>query len=338
MTKLISVFLAGTILGALVAAAGFAFVLREGRSSNPGSNMRLLKLAHSLDPSHPVHKGMLHMKERLEAISGGTMSIEIYPGAVLGGETETTEQLQNGVLDMMKSSTGAMESFVPELQVFGLPYLFRDSDHFWKFADSGLGKDLLHKSVERKMYGLCYYDAGSRSFYTKSRQIKTPADLKGLKIRVMNSPMAIKMVEMMGASPTPVSWGELYSALAQGIVDGAENNLPSFYTNKHYETCKFFSLDEHVILPDMLVISTIIWDGLSDQQRGWLQQAADESSTFERELWATEDQKALEAVKELGVEVYQPDKKPFMDKVAPIYAPYKGTPIGDLVDEIRAMK
>lgn len=337
MSKIVSVFLAGIILGALLAVGTFSLVLRNEKS-HTGQNVRTLKLAHSLDPAHPVHKGMLHMKEVLERNSGGTMTLEIYPGSVLGGETETTEQLQNGVLDMMKSSSGSMESFVPEFQVFGLPYLFRDSNHLWKFADSDLGKTLLKKSVGRNMLGLCYYDAGSRSFYTKSRQIKTPDDLKGLKIRVMNSPMAITMVEMMGASPTPVSWGELYSALAQGTVDGAENNLPSFYTNKHYETCKYFSLDEHVTLPDMLMISTVVWNGLTDQQKAWLQDAADESSKFERELWATEDKMALEAVKKLGVEVYQPDKKPFMDKVAPMYAPYEGTPIGELVEQIRAIK
>ncbi|TWT79290.1 2,3-diketo-L-gulonate-binding periplasmic protein YiaO precursor [Planctomycetes bacterium CA13] len=357
MGKSISVFLAGLILGVLLATAGFSMVLRRssrsgasrsgvaesgasgsGASGLAAQQSRVLKLAHSLDPSHPVHLGMLHMKERLEAISSGSMSIEIYPSAVLGGEVECIEQLQNGVLAMTKTSTGPMEAFVPQMQVFGLPYLFVDGDHFWKFADSELGKGLLHKGSERNMYGLCYYDAGSRNFYTKGRQIKAPEDLKGLKIRVMNSPMAIKMVEMMGASPTPISWGELYSALAQGTVDGAENNLPSFYSNKHYEPCQFFSLDGHVVLPDMLLIGTPIWNQLSDQEKSWLQQAADESSRFQRELWATMSSEALEAIKELGVEVYQPDKQPFMDKVAPMYEQFQGTEIGDLVQQIRAME
>jgi len=159
-----------------------------------------------------------------------------------------------------------------------------------------------------------------------------------LKIRVMNSPMAIKMVEMMGGSPTPISWGELYSALAQGIVDGAENNPPSFYSNKHYETCRFFSLDQHVILPDILLISVPIWEGLSPQQQAWLQQAANESSVFQRELWAVQSEKAIEAVKKLGVDVYYPDKQAFMDKVAPMYEPFKGTAIGELVEQIRAIQ
>lgn len=337
MTKSVSLFTAGALLGALVATGAFAWFLR-GTPGSGGQRAKVLKLAHALDPSHPVHQGMVHMKERLEALSGGAMTIEIYPSAVLGGETECLEQLQNGVLAMTKSSTGPMEGFVPEMQVFGLPYLFRDAAHFWKFADGEFGKDLLHKGKDRNMYGLCYYDAGSRSFYTKSRQIKTPDDLRGLKIRVMNSPMAIKMVEMMGASPTPISWGELYSALAQGIVDGAENNPPSFFSNKHYEVCKFYSLDEHVMLPDMLLISTPIWQSLSKQEQEWLQKAADESSIFQRELWATKTEEDLEAVRKLGVEVHLPDKQPFMTKVAPMYDAYQGTPIGELVKHIRDLK
>jgi tripartite ATP-independent transporter DctP family solute receptor len=337
MSKSVSLFLAGFLVGALFFSGVFALILRTGGEQSIQTG-RVLKLAHALDPQHPVHQGMVHLQKRLEEISGGTMTVEIYPSAVLGGETECLEQLQNGVLAMTKSSTGPMEAFIPEMKLFGLPYLFRDSGHFWTFADSELGRSLLHKGRDRKMYGLCYYDAGTRNFYTKDRQIRTPEDLQGLKIRVMNSPMAIQMVEMMGASPTPISWGELYSALAQGIVDGAENNPPSFYSNKHYEICKFFSLDGHVVLPDMLLISTLVWDQLSRQEQKWLQQASDESSLFQRELWAAKSREALEEVKKLGVEVYQPDKQPFIDKVAPMYDAYQGTPIGDLVERVRAMR
>jgi TRAP-type C4-dicarboxylate transport system substrate-binding protein len=142
----------------------------------------------------------------------------------------------------------------------------------------------------------------------------------------------------MGASPTPISWGELYSALAQGIVDGAENNPPSFYSNKHYEVCKFYSLDEHVMLPDVLLISTPIWEMLSKQEQAWLQRAADESSVFQRELWAIKTEEDLEAVRKLGVEVFHPDKQPFMERVAPMYDAYVGTPIGALVEQIREIK
>jgi tripartite ATP-independent transporter DctP family solute receptor len=337
VSKSASIFLAGLVLGAVLAAGGFALVLRSGPVAG-ASQQRVLKLGHGLEPSHPVHQGMLHLKERLEALSGGTMTLEIYPSSVLGGETECLEQLQNGVLAMTKASSGPLEAFVVEMQVFGLPYLFRDAAHFWQVADSELGRDLLHKGVARNMYGLCYYDAGSRNFYTRVRQIRTPEDLKGLKIRVMNSPMAIKMVEMMGASATPITWGELYSALAQGIVDGAENNPPSFLSNRHYEICKWFSQDAHTRLPDVLLINTAIWQRLTAQQQAWLQQAADESSRFQRELWARKSDEALAEMKRLGVDVFAPDMTPFMQKVEPMYRDYEQTPVGELAARIRAFK
>jgi tripartite ATP-independent transporter DctP family solute receptor len=338
MSRSVSQFLAGLLVGAILATGVFAWILRNADNDGRKHSATVLKLAHTLDSQHPVHLGMEYMQAQLEALSGGRMTLEIYPSGVLGGETECLEQLQNGVLAMMKTSSGPMEAFIPKMKLFGLPYLFRDSAHFWTFADSERGRELLHQGRSRNLYGLCYYDAGSRNFYTKDRMIRSPEDLQGLKIRVMNSPMAIRMVEMMGGSPTPISWGELYSALAQGIVDGAENNAPSFYSNKHYETCKFFSLDEHVMLPDILLIGVPIWDGLTAQQQGWLQAAADESSIFQRELWAVRSAEALAAVKELGVEVYYPDKQPFMDSVAPMYEPFLGTEIGALVEHIRSIR
>src|SRR5690554_5273409 len=148
--------------------------------------------------------------------------------------------------------------------------------------DSDIGDDLLLSTKDKWIRGLCYYDAGSRSFYTKSRPIRHPDDLAGMKIRVMNSITAVQMMRTLGGSATPISWGELYTALQSGVVDGAENNLPSFYSSHHYEVCKYFSLDEHTTIPDVLVISKKVWDSLNSQEKEWLQQAADESVIVER--------------------------------------------------------
>lgn len=342
MGKLASVFIAGMMVGALLAVVGVSVFMRAGgRGSgvdDTGRNRLVLKLAHSLDTAHPVHAAMERMRDRLTELSGGQMAIEIYPGGVLGGETECLEQLQNGVLAMTKTSSAPMEGFIEEMQVFGLPYVFRDADHFWKVADGPIGRDLLRKGRARNLLGLCYYDAGSRNFYTRKRQIKTPDDLKGLKIRVQNSPVAMKMVQTLGGAPTPIAWGELYSALSQGTVDGAENNPPSFVSNKHYETCKFFSLDGHTRVPDILLISTPIWDGLSVREQGWLQAAADESSAFQRELWNERTAEHLAEAERLGVEVYQPDVNLFIEKVRPMFRDYDGTVVGALVDQIRAVR
>lgn len=339
--KTISYFVAGLLVGALVATAGFALVLKRQQTKTGSAQQQqrvTLKMAHVLDPSHPVHKAMEHMKERLEVLSAGTMTIDIYASGVLGSETECLEQLQNGALAMTKTSAAAIDSFVPELAVFSLPYAFRDHDHFWKVLDSPLGKELLQKGAHKHLRGLCYYDSGSRSFYTVTKPILSPADLRGMKIRTINSRTAMDMISTMGGAPTPISFGELYTALQQGTVDGAENNAPSLATSRHYEVCKHYSLDEHARIPDLVLINTEAWNALSPQQQSWLQQAADESSKFQRQLWleaTAADFKTLEAK---GVKIYRPDPKPFAEAVQPMLDRYKGTPVGELLERARQIQ
>ncbi|MCB0437094.1 MAG: DctP family TRAP transporter solute-binding subunit, partial [Mangrovimonas sp.] len=166
---------------------------------------------------------------------------KIYPNQQLGSERENLELLQIGSLDMTKVSVGVMENFAPKMKVFGLPFLFRDKQHAFNVLDGPIGKELLDEGEKYWLKGLCYYDAGSRSFYTKDKPVMTPEDLKGSKIRVMESVTAMDMVRSLGGAPTPISWGELYTSLQQGVVDGAENNPPSFYLSRHYEVCKFYS-------------------------------------------------------------------------------------------------
>ena len=282
-------------------------------------DIRILKLAHGLNTQHPVHITMEFLAKRADEISGGKLIIQIFPSEQLGNEKECIEALQLGYLAMTKTSTGPMEGFVPRIRLFGIPYLFRDSDHFWTVAKGTIGKDLLVAGENKGLRGLCYYDAGARSFYSKAKPITTPADLEGMKIRVMSSVMAMDMISTMGGSPTPISWGELYTSLDQGVVDGAENNPPSFDTSRHFEICKYYVLDEHVRLPDMLVISAKVWFDLTDQQQQWLQQAVDESVEVGRDLWTKAELMSLNIVKEGGVEVIHPDKKPFQEAVQPIW-------------------
>lgn len=246
------------------------------------------------------------------------MTIDIYSGGVLGSETQCIEQLQNGSLSMTRTSAAVIENFVPEMAVFGLPYVFRDEPHFWAVLDGEIGSRLLREGESKFFRGLCYFNSGSRNFYSKS-PILSPDDLKGKKIRVMNSATAIKMVEAIGAAPTPIAWGELYSSLAQGIVDGAENNLPTFAANKHYEVCKHYTLDGHTRIPDVLLVGTKTLNGLSSQQRKWLETAANEAAVFQRDLWATATRGARELAEAEGVTVYEVDVKSFADKVQPMF-------------------
>ncbi|RLD69716.1 MAG: TRAP transporter substrate-binding protein [Bacteroidetes bacterium] len=299
----------------------------------------VLKLAHGLDPSHPVHQAMVYMAERCKEISNGELTIEIYPSGQLGSEQQCVELLQIGSLAITKVSAAVMESFTEDFKVLGLPYIFRSKEHSFKVLDGEIGDELLLSTEPFWIRGLCFFDAGSRSFYTIDTPINHPDDLKGLKIRVMKSITAMEMVKAQGGSPTPISWGELYTALQSGVVDGAENNPPSFYTSHHYEVCKYYCLNEHTMVPDVLIISQKVWVKLSEQEKLWLQQAADESVPVQRKLWAESEKESLEIVKEAGVTIIYPDKEPFSDKVTELLESYReNEKLYDLITRIREVE
>ena len=300
---------------------------------------KILRLSHGLDVQHPVHRAMEFMAEKVNEYSNGTLEVKIYPGNQLGNERESLELLQIGSLAMTKVSANTLEGFVPEFRLFNLPYIFNDEAHRFRVLESKLGKELLMKGKNSRFMGLCYYDAGSRSFYTKEVPVSSPEDLKGLKIRVMGSPTAIEMVNTMGGSATPISWGELYTALQQGIVDGAENNPPSFYLSHHYEVCKHYTLDEHTSVPDVLVMSTTVWNGLSEQEQTWVMKAVKESAEHQKLLWKESTNEALKALEENGVKIYKADKSLFKNEVEILYEKYLADPIlGDMIIKIRGME
>lgn len=296
---------------------------------------RVLKLGHSLPTNHPVHKALEQMALEVQRVSQGAMRIEIYPNEQLGSEREMIEQVQLGSLQIVKTSASPLEGFIPTMALFTVPYVFDDEAHLWEILEGEIGDTLLGAGQEKGLVGLCYYDAGSRSFYTKDKPIKTPEDLKGLKIRVQNSKTAIQMVESMGGSPTPIAFGELYTSLEQGIVDGAENNPPSLLTSRHYELCKYYSLDEHAAVPDVLLISEHTWSRLTLTEQTVIRTAAEKSSIYQRKLWAEENAKAMDTLREAGVEIIRPDKTPFREAVKELHASYTGKPVGDMLDKIR---
>jgi tripartite ATP-independent transporter DctP family solute receptor len=302
-----------------------------------GSDQKVLKLAHGLDPTHPVHKGMEFMAERLAEKSGGKLKLDIYPSGQLGSEQQCVELLQIGSLAITKVSAGVMESFTRKFKVLGLPYVFTSKEHSFKVFDGEIGRELLLGTEEFWIRGLSFYDAGFRSFYTIDKPINTPEDLSGLKIRVMKSQTAMEMVSALGGSPTPISWGELYTALQSGVVDGAENNPPSLYTSHHYEVCKHYTLDEHTCVPDVLIISSKVWKTLSPEEQKWLQEAADESVPVQRKFWAESVKESLRIVQEAGVTIHRPDKSKFSDKVQDLLDEYKKDEVlGDLIRRIQA--
>lgn len=317
----------------LIVFLSCVIILAPGCGKKDGG-VKVLKLGHGLNTEHPVHKAMVFMAEKVDEKSAGKMRIDIYPSEQLGTEKECLEGLQLGGLAMTKTSSSPMESFVEEMKVLGLPYIFRDNEHFWKVLLGPIGKELLAAGQSKGLKGLCFYDAGARSFYTVKTPVNVPADLAGLKIRVQKSPIALEMVNAMGGKATPIDWGELYTSLQQGVVDGAENNPPSLYTSKHYEVCKYYSLDEHTMPPDILLISVSVWSKLTPQQQNILQEAADESVTYQRKLWSQFQQQSLDEVTKAGVQIIKPDKQPFRDAVKTMLEKYSDTEIGILAKRI----
>jgi tripartite ATP-independent transporter DctP family solute receptor len=289
----------------------------------PLQEHKTLHLAHSLSTAHPVHQAMDYMGERLAEYSGGDLRVEIYPNNQLGAERELLELVQIGSIDITKVSAAVMENFVPAYKAFGMPYLFESKEHQWAVFQGDIGRSILDRGERYFLKGLGFYDAGSRSFYTRGKAVRTPEDLQGMKIRVMKSQSAIDMVKALGGSPTPISFGELYSALQQNIVDGAENNPPSYDSSAHYEVTDYYTLDEHTSIPDVLVIGTHAWNKLSPQEQQWLTRAVDESVEYQKKLWAEREQASLAEVEAAGIEIIRPDKTPFQEAVQPMYKRYE---------------
>lgn len=316
MTRLsiFSRFLLGTLILLLLSACGIK------------DDTKVLRLGHGLDPSHPVHKGMERFAKEVDELSDGNMKIEIYPSEQLGSEREMIEMLQIGSLDMSKVSAAVLGNFSPLYKVLSVPYLFRNRHHRFEVLDSSVGDSLRLAPVKYGFRAVGFYDAGFRSFYTNKRPIRKPADLDGMKVRVMESETAIKTVEALGGSPTPIAWGELYSALQQGVVDGAENNPPTYRLANHYQVTEYFSLDQHSAIPDVVIISEETWDKLSKQEKEILGKAFERSEEYQKKLWKEATDEALEKVKEAGIEVIRPDKEPFRKAVQPVYESFKDQP------------
>lgn len=299
---------------------------------------KVLYLAHTLPQTHPVHQGIVNFQEALEKKSNGKLVIKIFPDGMLGTEREVLELLQIGSVAVTKVSSATLSNFVPEYHVLGIPYLFRSKEHQFAVLEGPIGKSILEKGEKFWLRGLCYYDAGSRNFYTSNKAIRTPDDLKGLKIRTMNDQMAINMVNAMGGSATPMAFGELYAAIQQGVVDGAENNPPSFVSSNHHEVSKYYTIDQHSSVPDVLIIGTKFWEKLSEQERVWVQEAANESSQAEKVFWNESVEESMKTAKDFGVEIIIPDKSLFAEKTKSVLEDFlKEHPeMTELVNKIKA--
>lgn len=295
-----------------------------------------LKLADALAADHPTSVILEQFAEEVEEKTDGEVKIRLYMNGVLGSEREVLEQIQNGAVDISRVSAANLENFNPVYQAFTLPYLFADQEHFYKVMDGPIVDPVYQASLDSGFMGLTYFDSGARSFYTKSQCVETPEDLEGQKLRVINSHTSIRMVELMGGIPTPLPYGEIYTALQQGVIDGAENNPTALTLGRHGEVVKCYSLDEHLRIPDFLVISETAMDRLTDEQMAVIKEAAVNATQAQKEAWNAAVDEAMQQINEMGVEIVNPEKAPFQEKVAPLIEEYKKNPaIGDLVDAIQ---
>jgi tripartite ATP-independent transporter DctP family solute receptor len=320
---------------ALAGSAAVAAGLGLGRGAQAKTTLRL---GHGLAKGHPVDVSLELFAKLVAERSKGEVEIKVFPAGQLGQQRELIEQLQAGALDFAHANASPLAAFEPAFGVFDTPFLIRDTAHFFKVVDGPVGREILEAGKAKALLGLAYQDSGTRSFYAK-KPLKTPEDLKGLKIRVQPGPIATRMVNLLGAAATPLAWGELYTALQSGVVDGAENNVTALTLAKHGEVMKFYSRDEHTRVPDVVLASALTFTRLKPAEQELVRQAALDSSKTHNETWAKELAKAEQDAVKMGVTFVDADKAAFRKAVQPMYDDLKSQPaVAALADKIQAVQ
>jgi tripartite ATP-independent transporter DctP family solute receptor len=299
-----------------------------------------IKLAHNQTEQHPIHVALLDFAKELDAETQGRITVQIFPNAILGNDNAMIEQLRANIVQMIKVSSSFLESFDQTYSVFSIPYLFESKDRYFRVMKAPVIRKIYEGSRPYGFVGLVDFDAGARSFYTKLKPVLSPDDIKGLKFRVMPSPVSIRMMQLLGCQATPLAFGEVYTALQQGLLDGAENSPLPLVDMKHGEVAKHFSYDEHTIIPDLLVVNTQTWDAMSETDRQRIRAAADRAGDVQKKIWQKQADAAVKMCQEkLGVTFYTVDKKPFQELTKPIIDEYLQNPaFTSLIEEIRAVK
>ncbi len=323
-----------TLAGAATLAA--ASPLRQARAE-PAT---VLKASDVHPEGYPTVQAVENMGKKLEQATGGRIGIQMYASMQLGGEKEAIEQAQIGALQLARVSVGALGPVVSDLNVFNLPFLFRNTEHMEKVIDGPIGQAMLDKVTDNpqvKLIGLCWMDAGARNVYDSKKPIRTIEDLKGQKVRVMGNPMFVDMMNALGGNGVAMGYDQVFSALQTGVVDGAENNPPSFVFDNHYQVAKYYSLTEHLIVPEMLVFSRVGWDKLAPGDQGLIKKVSREAQLDERQLWQKVEAEAMTRMKAAGIEIIPiADKEPFQDAVKPVWDKY-GAKYADLIKQIQAV-
>jgi tripartite ATP-independent transporter DctP family solute receptor len=325
-----------------LAAAALAICISGGIAGDAAAQSKVVLKATDVHPlGYPTVEAVVRMGKKLEAATGGRISIQMYPSMQLGGEKEMIEQAQVGALQLARISVGPMGPIVPELNVFNLPFMFRDNAHMEKVIDGPIGDEMLKKLSDHPtagLIGLAWMNAGSRHVYNSKHPIKTVEDLKGLKIRMMGNPVFVDTMNSLGGNGIAMGYDQLINSLQTGVVDGAENNYPSYASGQHYRYAKYYSLTGHLMIPEILVFSKKAWAGLPKEDQALIAKLAKEAQQEERSLWYEMEAKSLAQMKEAGTVINEvADRKPFQVAVKPVWDKYGGQH-ADLIKRIQDVK
>jgi tripartite ATP-independent transporter DctP family solute receptor len=319
-------------------SSGLAVAAASVAGCSP-AQQRALFAADTHPGDYPTVRAVTWMGEKLNKQSAGKLAIRTYPGGQLGEEKDALELTIFGAVDINRVNLAPLNAFAPETLVPAMPFLFRDIAHMRAAMAGPVGDHILASLEPHGLVGLCFYESGTRSFYTTDRPVRTPADLKGRKIRVQNSDLFVAIIEALGGDATPMSYGEVYGALLQGVVDGAENNAPSYESSRHFEAAKYYSQTQHVMAPEVLVISKRRWDRLDQESQTLIRNTAKESVLEMQRLWSQREMAAMERLRANGVEIIDDiDRAAFERAVSPVIDRFLSTPVlRKLADDIRGV-
>ncbi|MER8505991.1 TRAP transporter substrate-binding protein [Mesorhizobium sp. M0199] len=299
----------------------------------------VLRSSDTHPDGYPTVEAVKYFGELVKERTAGRYVVELYPSAQLGEEKDTIEQVRTGVIDLNRVSMAPFNGLIPETTVPSLPYIFRSEDHMHKVMDGAIGDQIAAAFDQVGLVLLAFYDGGSRSFYNSKKPINTVADMAGMKFRVIQSDIFVDMVAALGANATPMPYGEVYSAIETGVIDGAENNFPSYDTAKHAEVAKYYSLDEHTMVPEAFVMAKSSWDKLTPEDQAIFKAAAKESVAKQRELWTAKVKESRAKVEAAGSQITTPDKQPFIDAMGPVYEKHvKDDKLKAMVEAIKAVQ
>ncbi|MGC4025247.1 MAG: TRAP transporter substrate-binding protein [Mesorhizobium sp.] len=299
----------------------------------------VLKSSDTHPDGYPTVEGVKYFGELIKERTGGRYAVEVYHSAQLGEEKDTIEQVRSGVIELNRVSMAPFNGTVKESIVPALPYVFRSEEHMHKVMDGAIGEQIAKAFEGAGLVVLAFYDAGARSFYNSKKPIKTVEDMKGLKFRVIQSDIFVDMTNALGANATPMPYGEVYSSIETGVIDGAENNYPSYDTAKHVEVAKFYSLDEHTILPEVFVMNKAAFDKLTPEDQALFKKAGKDSIAKQRELWAAKTAESKANVEKVGAQINEVEKQGFIDAMQPVYDKHITDPVlKKMVEDVKAVQ